>query len=188
MQRRIVPILLCLAALVPRADAHSHDDMAGMPVPQNLGTVSFETSCKPAVREDFDRAVALLHSFWIPVARETFEHVAATDPGCAMAYWGEAMADLHQLFDSPNADDIARGQEALKKADAATETSPRETAYIGALHGFFDDYATVKTPALVCRAHQGLLGCHGDVGGGLSERCRSADLLCAVLAVLGPGR
>ncbi|HWG32433.1 MAG TPA: hypothetical protein VN676_17925 [Steroidobacteraceae bacterium] len=148
MQRRIVPFLLCLTAVASQADAHSHDDMAGMAVPKNLGTVWFETSCKPAVREDFNRGVALLHSFWIPVARETFEHVAATDPGCAMAYWGEAMADLHQLFDSPNTDDIARGLEALKKADAATETSPRETAYIGALHGFFDDYATVKTPAL----------------------------------------
>jgi hypothetical protein len=148
LRRRIVPILLCLAAVASQADAHSHDDMAGMPVPHNLGSVSFETSCKPAVREDFNRAVALLHSFWIPIARETFEHVAATDPGCAMAYWGEAMTDLHQLFDSPNADDIARGQQALKKADAATETSPRETAYIGALHGFFDDYATVNTPAL----------------------------------------
>lgn len=147
MQRRVVPIFLCLGFLAPCADAHSHDDMAGVPVPEKLGTVAFETSCKRAVRADFDRGVALLHSFWIPIARETFEHVAASDPDCAMAYWGEAMADLHQLFDTPTADDIAHGQAALKKADAATETSPRETAYIGALHGFFDDYATVKTPA-----------------------------------------
>jgi tetratricopeptide (TPR) repeat protein len=147
MQRWSVPILLCLVAVTAHADAHSHDDMAGMPVPRNLGSVSFETSCRPAVRADFNRAVALLHSFWIPIARETFEHVAASDPGCAMAYWGEAMTDLHQLFDDPKAEDIAHGQEALQKADAAAETSPRETAYIGALHGFFDDYAMVKTPA-----------------------------------------
>jgi hypothetical protein len=137
MQRCIVPILLGLAAVAAQADTHSHDDMAAMPVPHNLGNVSFETSCKPAVRADFNRAVALLHSFWIPIARETFEHVAASDPGCAMAYWGEAMTDLHPLFDDPKVEDIAHGQEALMKADAAAETSPRETAYIGALHGFF---------------------------------------------------
>ncbi len=147
MQRRVVPVLLLLALVAPQARAHSHDDMAGMPMPEKLGTVTFETSCKRAVRADFNRGVALLHSFWIPLARETFEHVAETDPDCAMAYWGQAMADLHQLFDTPTTDDIAHAQEALKKADAATETSPRETAYIGALHGFFDDYATVKTPA-----------------------------------------
>ena len=146
--RRAVPIFICLVGLAPLASAHTHDGMAGAPMPQRLGTVSFEISCKPQVRADFNRAVALLHSFWINIARETFEHVAATDPACAMAYWGEAMTDLHQLFDSPNPEDIARGQEALKKADAATETTPRETAYIGALHGFFDDYSVVKTNAL----------------------------------------
>jgi len=153
MYRRAASILICLATVVPLASAHTHDEMVGSPVPQKLGSVSFEISCKPEVRADFDRAVALLHSFWINVARETFEHVAATDPACAMAYWGEAMTDLHQLFNSPNPDDIARGRDALTKADAATETTPRETAYIGALHGFFDDYATVKTNALyVARA------------------------------------
>jgi tetratricopeptide (TPR) repeat protein len=147
MQPRLLPLLLCLAVLAHRADAHSHDEMVGVPAPNNLGTVAFEISCKRSVRADFDRGVALLHSFWIPIARETFEHVAAADPACAMAYWGEAMADLHQLFNSPNDSDIARGQEALRRADAAAEASPRERAYIGALHGFFDDYASVRTPA-----------------------------------------
>jgi tetratricopeptide (TPR) repeat protein len=148
MCRRAAPILICLVALAPWANAHTHDEMAGSSVPRKLGTVSFDISCKPEVRGDFNRAVALLHSFWINLARETFEHVAATDPACAMAYWGEAMTDLHPLFDLPNPEDVARAREALKKADAATETTPRETAYIGALHGFFDDYVSVKSNAL----------------------------------------
>ncbi len=148
MYRRAALILTLSVALGARAQAHSHDEMAGMPVPEKLGTVSFETSCKPEVSADFNRGVALLHSFWITAARDEFERVAASDPACAMAYWGEGMTDLHQYFDTPTPGDVARAQEDLKKADAATETSPRETAYIGALHAFFDDYAEVKTHAL----------------------------------------
>jgi len=147
MYRRAALILLFSAAVGARANAHSHDEMAGMPAPQKLGSVSFETSCKPAVHADFNRGVALLHSFWITAARDEFEHVAAADPACAMAYWGEGMTDLHQYFDTPTPADVARAQEDLKKADAATETSPRETAYIGALHAYFDDFAEVKSPA-----------------------------------------
>jgi tetratricopeptide (TPR) repeat protein len=144
MYRRAVLILTLSVALGARAHAHSHDEMAGMPLPQKLGTVSFETSCKPEVAANFNRGVALLHSFWITAARDEFERVATADPACAMAYWGEGMTDLHQYFDTPTVTDIARAHEDLKKADAATETSPRETAYIGALHAFFDDYTQVK--------------------------------------------
>ena len=32
--------------------------------PEQLGTVSFVTSCEPAVQAQFTRSVALLHSFW----------------------------------------------------------------------------------------------------------------------------
>ncbi len=32
---------------------------------ERLGTVRFATSCAPAAQAGFDRAVALLHSFWL---------------------------------------------------------------------------------------------------------------------------
>ena len=158
--------------------------MVGSPVPQKLGSVSFEISCKPEVRADFDRAVALLHSFWINVARETFEHVAATDPACAMAYWGEAMTDLHQLFDSPNPDDIARGQDALTKADAATRDHASRNRLHRRLAWLFRRLRYREDQRLVCRARQTVLGCYGNTRCGVPGRHRSADLLRALASVL----
>ena len=35
-----------------------------------LGKVSFPTSCAPAVQPTFERAVAMLHSFWYTAGRE----------------------------------------------------------------------------------------------------------------------
>jgi hypothetical protein len=68
------------------AGGQSHQD-AG----HALGTVSFPVSCSAQAQVKFNRAVALLHHMTYPQAREAFEQVAATDPGCAMAHWGVAM-------------------------------------------------------------------------------------------------
>src|SRR6202030_230623 len=111
-----------------------------MPVVARLGTVSFETSCRPQVQADFNHAVALLHSFWLDEAERTFMKVASVDPDCAMAYWGVAMADYNQVNGGPTSEGISRANQSLAKADAAREKDPREAAYIHAVHRFFDGY------------------------------------------------
>jgi len=58
---------------------------------QELGKVTFPTSCDPKVQADFDRGVAMLHSYWFLIARRKFEAILQDDPNCAMAYWGVAM-------------------------------------------------------------------------------------------------
>ena len=58
---------------------------------QKLGTVTFPTSCDPNVQAEFDRGVAMLHSYWFLIARRKFEAIVQQDPNCAMAYWGVAM-------------------------------------------------------------------------------------------------
>jgi hypothetical protein len=58
---------------------------------QKLGTVTFPTSCNPNVQTEFNRGVAMLHSYWFLIARRKFETIAQQDPACAMAYWGVAM-------------------------------------------------------------------------------------------------
>lgn len=108
--------------------------------PSKLGTVDFEISCAPAVRADFDRGVALLHSFWHDQAFLAFEKVASSDPDCAIAYWGEAMTHFHQLLASPTPADIQAGTTELAQADRAQGKNPREAAYIQALHRFFGEY------------------------------------------------
>src|SRR5258706_1101189 len=55
---------------------------------QDLGRVSFKTSCTPAAQEKFDRGVALVHSFFYPDSVKAFTEAAETDPQCAIAYWG----------------------------------------------------------------------------------------------------
>jgi len=109
-------------------------------VPVKLGTVDLKISCAPGVRADFNRGVALLHSFWHDRAFLAFENVASSDRDCAIAYWGEAMTHFHQLLASPTAADIQAGAAELAQADRAREKSPREAAYIQALHRFFDGY------------------------------------------------
>ena len=53
---------LLVAASLFASHAFSHDD--GSKSSQVLGKVSFKTSCSKAAQPKFNRAVALLHSFW----------------------------------------------------------------------------------------------------------------------------
>ena len=102
--------------------------------------MSFETSCRPQGAFDINRGVALLHSFWHEEALHTFESVAAADPDCAMAWWGVAMARFHLYSSTPTDTDLAAGTQALAKADAAKEKTPREAGYVRAAHMLFEGY------------------------------------------------
>ncbi len=57
-----------------------------------LGKVSFPTSCDPKVQAQFERGVAMLHSFWYNAGEKIFSDVLAQDPSCAIATWGIADA------------------------------------------------------------------------------------------------
>ncbi len=64
---------------------------------EKLGKLSFPTSCDPKVQAEFERGVAMIHSYWFLIARRTFEGVLRQDPSCAIAYWGIAL-DLLNKF------------------------------------------------------------------------------------------
>jgi tetratricopeptide (TPR) repeat protein len=117
---------------------HQHQHTA----PEKLGTVTFPTSCAPAVQKDFARAVALLHSFWYDEAEKAFREVAVADPTCAMAHWGVAMSLYHPIWAAPSAEELARGRAAVEKARALGGKTGRETAYIAAIDTFFRDSET----------------------------------------------
>jgi hypothetical protein len=88
MVRSIAFLLTFVALAFPaRADeGHHHDDLRE----QQFGSVHFPTSCNPKVQKNFERGVALLHSFAFETAEATFRQVAQDDPHCAMAHWGIA--------------------------------------------------------------------------------------------------
>jgi hypothetical protein len=143
MKRLAVSLGLALAFGVAGNAEAQHQHEAATP-PQRLGTVHFATSCAKDVTADFDRGVALLHSFWFSAAIESFDKVLAKDPSCAIAYWGIAMSwwgNPFAGFRSPGA--LARGQAAVEKGRAAAAKTPRERDYIAAVAELYKDFGTV---------------------------------------------
>jgi hypothetical protein len=59
---------------------------------EKLGKVDFPVSCSPEAQAQFNRAVAMLHSFWFPQAPKAFAAVSEIDTDCAMAHWGIAIS------------------------------------------------------------------------------------------------
>jgi tetratricopeptide (TPR) repeat protein len=102
-----------------------------------VGTVEFPTSCDPAVQKEFERGLALLHSFFYDEARRVFESVAAKDPECAMAHWGIAMTHYHPIWVAPDSAALGAGQAAVTRALAAKKTSAREEAYVRAVEAYY---------------------------------------------------
>ncbi|MGA8763598.1 MAG: hypothetical protein WB562_12095 [Candidatus Sulfotelmatobacter sp.] len=107
---------------------------------EEVGSVHFLTSCSPALASDFNRAVALLHSFQYEQARDAFAEIAASDPHCSMAQWGVAMSHYHGLWGNG---DLSAGRVALGKAEEIAagnpKTTPRERTYVGALAEIYRD-------------------------------------------------
>ena len=133
---RVLLLFILVTSPLLRADEGHHHSMTA----EELGTVHFQTSCSAKVTAEFDRGVALLHSFWYEEAEKSFRKVAAGDHKCAMANWGIAMSHYHQLWDYPEDKMLAEDDALLIKAEAMKAT-PREQEYIHALHKYFD-----KTP------------------------------------------
>lgn len=116
---------------------HEHHEAAAA---DSLGTVDFQASCAPAVQEDFDRAVALLHHMMYQEARSAFEEIAERDPECAMAHWGLAATLFQPLWpERPDTDMRRRGWEAVQRAGVLEPATDRERALLDATAAFFEE-------------------------------------------------
>jgi tetratricopeptide (TPR) repeat protein len=115
---------------------------------EKLGKVDFPTSCDPKVQADFNRGVAMLHSYWFLIARRTFEGILQQDPACAMAYWGVAMDYLgNTLATTPTRAEAEAAWSALEKARAAGARTQRERDWIEALSAYFRDHDKLPVDA-----------------------------------------
>ncbi len=112
---------------------HHHD------ASEQLGKVSFPVSCSPASQKDFERGVALMHSFEYEQAQAQFTEITKSDPSCAMAHWGIAISLFHQIWDHPQPETLARGHEEMMTAQKLGAKTPREQGYIAALAIFYSD-------------------------------------------------
>ena len=123
--------LLCVIALPLPAPAQ----------PDKLGKVTFATSCDARVQAQFERGVAMLHSYWFTEARKVFDGVIQQDSSCAMAYWGLAVNYLgNSLAGAPSLKDLTAASEALDKARAAGAKTQRERDWIEAVGVYYRDH------------------------------------------------
>ena len=136
--------VLILAAGSSLAQEHQHG-AAG----KKLGTVHFSTSCNTAAQEEFDRAVALLHSFQFSRAIDGFNIALKSDPSCAMAYWGIALSDWSNPFAAglKSTSQLQDGWQAAERGQAIGAKTERERAYISAVSKLYTDFE--KTPQRV---------------------------------------
>ncbi len=144
---------LLIASVMFHAPVASSQEMHSHPAPEKLGKVSFATSCAPKVARDFERAVALLHSFAYTASEKAFSDVASADPACAMAHWGIAMSYFHELWSPPDPDELAKGEAETEKASRLRVRTERERLFIAAIAAYYRDADHVP-PAARAKAYE----------------------------------
>jgi tetratricopeptide (TPR) repeat protein len=111
---------------------------------EQLGKVNFPVSCSPKAQEQFERGVAMLHSYWFTQGGKTFEAIVREEPSCVMAYWGLAVNLLgNSLAGPPSPKDAQKAWEVLEKAKGEAKTQ-RERDWIEALSAYYRDHDKVS--------------------------------------------
>jgi hypothetical protein len=153
--------LLAVAPVLPlSAQAHEHG------LAERLGRVVFPVSCNAEAQRRFERAMALLHSFWWEAGDRAFRDVAAADSTCAMAYWGIAMNAWGNPFaGGPVGAPLGAAAQSAERAAALEGRTPRERGFIAAVATLYRDHAATPnavrlraysdTMARVYRDHPG---------------------------------
>ena len=143
--------LLALASIVvaPSLRAqHAHGRSA-----EQLGHVVFPTSCSAGAQREFERGMALLHSFWWEQGLAAFQAVVAADSSCAMGYWGLALNAWGNPFvggpggNAGKGEPLRRGAGFAERAIAEGAPTPRERGFLaalGALYGGSDSIPNAR--------------------------------------------
>ena len=118
-------------SLAPPAHAQNSDG--------KLGTVNFETSCKPEAQKLFNQAMLYQHSFWYRASQNAFEDVLKADPQCGIAYWGIALSMLWNPHVPTPAKNLADGAVMIAKGKSVGAGTQRERDYLDALAVMYAD-------------------------------------------------
>src|SRR5262247_1795084 len=111
---------------------------------EKLGRVLFKTSCSPEAQKQFERALAMLHSFFFPETIKAFSAIPEADPNCAIAYWGIAISQRPNPLVGPfDAATLKRGLDAVEKGESIGPKTQRERDWLAALKEFYKDYDKV---------------------------------------------
>ena len=129
-------LAVILAVLPASVLAQAHQPSA------HLGEVHFATTCDTRTAGEFNRSIALLHSFEFGDAIAGFNRVLAVDSTCAMAHWGIAMSKWSNPMAAGNraASQLAAGLAEVNAARRfANNASDRERGYVNAVAKLYDD-------------------------------------------------
>lgn len=105
---KIQHLMYCTALAAAGLVGCKHETNNGT---SQLGELEFTISGNEQAQPYFKQGLLLLHSFEYEDAADDFSKAHALDPGCAMAYWGEAMTYNHSLWrflDKSKADSVLR--------------------------------------------------------------------------------
>jgi hypothetical protein len=150
------PLCLAAAGALAAASLGAQDHQHG--TPEKLGTVHFETSCAAAAQVQFDRAMALLHSFEFGPAIQGFSSTLAADPGCSIANWGIALARWGNPFavvvrQPPQ---LQQGLDAIALAQKRPAKTERERGYVSAAAKLYVDFDKTDQRARVLAYSQAM--------------------------------
>ncbi len=110
-----IPLLLLAAVLAFTSCQPNNQASSG------LGEVKFAFTASPEALPSLKKGWLLLHSFEYDDARTAFREAQTLDPGCAMAYWGEAMSHHFTLWER---EETEAGRLALMKWKEVSEEHP----------------------------------------------------------------
>jgi len=118
---------------------------------EKLGAVHFATSCSAEAQKQFDRAVALLHSFQFNHAIQGFNAALKSDPTCGIANWGIALSQWSNPFGAAMKDkgQLQAGRESAERGKAAGAKTERERAYIAAVSSLYSKFESTPQQARV---------------------------------------
>ncbi|MBI2619857.1 MAG: hypothetical protein HYW57_07225 [Ignavibacteriales bacterium] len=135
--QRVRLLCLCIPALLlTHEPVFSQTHHSGV---KALGTVDFPISTdKPSTQQEFNKAMALLHSFWYYEAVKEFHQLTIRDPQCTMAYWGVAMSYFRLLWEPPSDEEIQKARNALKAARHVGAKTEREQMYLDAIQAYYE--------------------------------------------------
>ena len=136
LRRKLAAAILLTLAASSASQDHQHGPG------EKLGTVHFATSCNAAAQKEFDRAVALLHSFQFSRAIAGFNAALGQDATCGIAFWGIALSDWSNPF-APGMKDkgqLQAGRDSAERGKAVGAKTERERAYLAAVGKLYSDY------------------------------------------------
>jgi len=145
MKKSLLKFAFALLASAVTAAVFAHsEDPKDKAKGEKLGRVLFKTSCTPEAQKEFERALAMLHSFFFPETVKAFSAIPETDPNCAIAYWGIAVSTRPNPLVGPwNAATLKRGLDAVEKGKAIGAKTERERDWLAAIGEFYKDYDKV---------------------------------------------